>query len=483
MNDSSASQGTGRKRNTHKNREFTVIAYFFLVLFLALIAHFIYFQVKESDTFINSPYNSLQNLFSEKVIRGKILAADGEVLAETKIAEDKTETRSYPYGKLFAHAVGYSVNGKAGLENQENFHLLRSHQFFLEQIVNDISGEKSIGDNVATTLDTDVQKSAYNALGSYDGAVIAMEPETGKIITMVSKPDYDPNTIAQNWETINSSESSVLYNRATQGKYAPGSTFKILTALEYYREHPNSYENYSYNCTSSITEEGQTIHCAGNKAHGEEDLKSSFAHSCNSSFANIGLEIKNSSLKKLCNSMLFNTSLPIAFESSKSSFSLDNQAGAGLTMQTSIGQGETLVSPLHMALIASAICNKGVLMRPYLVDHTENDRQIVVEASEPKEYGSLLSEKEASVLEEFMAATVTEGTGTKLSGQSYTAYGKTGTAQVSESLDETNAWFVGYARKEGYPDLAIAVVVENSGAGSTYAVPAAKAVFDTYFNK
>ena len=197
------------EKKINRNREFTVIAYFFFIIFIALMAYFIYFQVVKSEDFINSPYNSLQDLFSENIIRGEIISSDGYVLAKTKVDSNGNETREYPYGRTFAHVVGYSVNGKAGLESQANFNLLRSHQFFLEQILNDLKGEKSYGDNVITTINYDLQSVAYSALGKHDGAVIAIEPSTGKILCMVSKPDYDPNTIAKNWESVNKEGSTV----------------------------------------------------------------------------------------------------------------------------------------------------------------------------------------------------------------------------------------------------------------------------------
>ena len=144
-----------------------------------------------------------------------------------------------------------------------------------------------------------------------------------------------------------------------------------------------------------------------------------------------------------------------------------------MAMETGIGQGKTLVSPLHMALIASAVDHDGILMRPYLVDHIQNDSRVEVSSNKPKTYATLMTETEAGLLQQYMRAVVTDGTGRKLSG----------TAQVSDTSDQTNAWFVGYAKKDGYKDIAIAVVVENSGAGSTYAVPVAKNVFDVYFNR
>ena len=232
---------TGKKIQ-NVNRETTFITYFFLILFLGLMAYYIYFQQVKSEEFINSPYNTLQDLFAEHVTRGSIVSADGEVIAQTTTDSEGNEVREYPYGRLFSHVVGYNSNGKAGLEKQMNFELLRSHEHILTQIVNDIRDQKNPGDSVITNLNYKLQSVAYDALGDYDGAVIAMDPDTGKILCMVSKPDYNPNTIAQEWDEIRQdSESSVLVNRATQGKYAPGSVFKIFTLLEYYRENKDDY--------------------------------------------------------------------------------------------------------------------------------------------------------------------------------------------------------------------------------------------------
>ena len=472
-----------KKTKRKTNREYAVITYFFFFIFIAMMIYFVYFQVIKSEEFINSPYNSLQDLFSKNVVRGEILSSDGEVLAKTNVDSEGNETREYPYGNAFAHVVGYSTNGKSGIELYNNFSLLRSHEFFVDQIMNDISGEKNIGDNIVTTLDSQIQMRAYEALGDYDGAVIAIQPSTGKIIAMVSKPDFNPNTIAQDWDTVNGEGSTALYNRATQGQYAPGSVFKIFTAIEYYHENKTTFMDYSFDCDSQITVDGTTIHCAGNKSHGQENFEQSFAYSCNSSFANIGLQVNNDKLNSLCNTLLFNTDLPINFISNQSKFSLTSSDTTSLTMQTCIGQGNTLVSPLHMCLIASAICNDGLLMKPYLVDHVENLNGVVVDTYSPSTYGTILSNDDADMMEGLMSAAVSYGTCGKLSGQSYDAYGKTGTAQVSDSTDQTNAWFVGYGRKEGYEDLAIAVIVENSGSGSSYAVPVAKRIFDLYFNK
>lgn len=466
-----------------KNNEFAVIAYFFIGIFLAMIVYFTYFQIARSEQFINNPYNTRLDSFAERIVRGDIVSSDGTLLATTKTDADGNETREYPQGRKYAHVIGYSENGKAGLESSYNFELLRSHSFILERVVNELEGQKNQGDTLVTTLNDNLQQAAYEALGDQKGAVVVLEPGTGKILAMVSKPDFDPNTIVSDWDAIlaNDDQNSVLLNRASQGLYPPGSTFKLVTALEYIREHPKVHKNYSYQCTGSITADSYTLHCFGNSVHGEVDLKKSIAKSCNSSFANIGLSLDLESYADTCEELLFNKPLPTEFASSKSSFSLQKDAGDSEVMATAIGQGETLASPLHMALIVSAIQNDGVLMKPYLVERVENSDGSEVEHYEPSSYGRLITESEAKVLRGMMRAVVTEGTASALNTEAYTAAGKTGSAEFGTNKGRSHAWFVGYANAKGHTPIAVAVIVEGAGSGSTVGVPVAKTVFDTYF--
>lgn len=481
-NRSKNSTKTGKKKKNTKNREFAVITYSFLALFICLMGYFSYFQFFKSEEFINNPYNTRQETFAQKIVRGQILTNDGQVLAETVTDSEGNETRRYPYGSIFSHIVGYSTKGKSGIESLANFNLLRSNTAFIDKVGDEMQGEKSPGDNVVTTLDYGLQATAYDALGYYKGAIVVLEPSTGKILAMVSKPDFDPNTIAADWDNLTADDNTdaALLNRATQGLYPPGSVFKIFTTLEYVHEN-SDYEDYSFDCNGKFTEGDSVIHCYKNKRHGQEDLIGSFADSCNSSFASLGLTLNPDSFTELCDSLLFNTSLPLRFESSKSSFSLDADADVPTVLETSIGQGKTLVTPMHMALVVSAIANDGVLMNPYLIDHTENYNGIVVDAYEPTEYGTLLSAEDASLMQTFMREVVEDGTGERLLGQSYTAAGKTGTAEFSTSSKASHAWFVGYAHREDKEDIAVAVIVEDSGSGSEYAVPIAKKIFDAYY--
>ena len=474
--------GTARKKNT-KNREFAVITYSFLGLFLCLMGYFGYFEQVKSEQFINNPYNKRQELFTQSVIRGEIYSADGVTLAETLTDDAGNETRKYPAGRIFAHVVGYSTHGRTGIEALANFSLLRSNIFYMEKAVSDLQGEKSPGDDVTTTLNYEIQLRAFDALGSYDGAVVVMEPETGKILAMVSKPDFDPNTIAQDWDELVSDESSsVLVNRATQGLYPPGSTFKIFTTLEYIHENPG-YEDYSFYCDGEYTVGRKTIHCHGNKRHGQENLEDSFAESCNSSYASLGLTLDIDRFATLCEDMLFNTELPTTLEYSKSSFVLAPGDSESAVMETAIGQGKTLVTPFHMALVTSAIANDGVLMTPYVIDHVNDNEGNLVRLYQPKEYGMLLSENDAAILQQYMKAVVDEGTATKLKNDNYEVAGKTGSAEFSSSSDSTHSWFVGYAHKDGKPDIAVAIIVEDSGIGSEYAVPIAQEIFDEYYKE
>ena len=445
-----------------------------------MIGYLIYFDGIKSDDFINSPYNTRQDSFSDRVVRGKIMSADGQVLAQTNVSEDGTETRNYPYSNVFSHVVGYDSNGKSGLESEANFTLLTSHSFFLTQLKNEFLNTKNTGDTVISTLNANLQNVAYNALGDRRGAVVVIEPSTGKRLVEVSKPDFDPNTIAQNWQTlVNDENDSSLLNRATNGAYPPGSTFKVVTALDYFRTK-GTFEGYNYLCEGSITLEDHTIHCYHNTVHGQEDFYSAFANSCNCAFASIGVDLGGASLRRTAEDLLFNKSLPLnAYRTS--SFSLDKKSVTPLIMQTAIGQGNTLVSPMHMALITCAIANDGVLMKPYLIDHVESAAGEEVKKYLPSAYGNLMTAQEASTLSMFMRSVVTDGTGSGVRTDAYSVAGKTGSAEF-ETGKETHAWFTGFAPAED-PKLVVTVLVEEAGSGGHVAAPIAKSIFDTYFSR
>lgn len=455
------------------------MTYLFVGLFLAMMGYLVYFNVVKSKDIINSPYNVRLDSMADRVVRGKILDNAGNVLAKTEVAEDGTETRVYPYGKMFAHVVGYDTKGKSGVESIGNFDLLTSNANFMEQFLNELQEEKNVGDNVITTLDMTLQEAAYEALGAYKGAVVITEVTTGKILAMVSKPDFNPNTISADWSELSNNSESVLLNRATQGAYAPGSIFKLVTTLEYIREN-KGYENYNYTCEGEIEYEGTTIHCAKNRKHGEESLVTSLANSCNTSYSNMGLSLDITGFRKTAKDLLFNSKLPSVLPYSQSKFQLEKGDASYEVMMTAIGQGETQVSPYHMCLIASAIGNGGILMEPYLIDQVVSYTGASVEKNMPKKYTELMTSEEAAVLKDYMTAVVDSGTASALKSDKFTIAGKTGTAEYSSDKEKAHSWFIGFTNLDN-PELAISVVVESADNSGMSAVTVVKKILNAYY--
>lgn len=477
-----------RLKNTLRrtNKEIMLCTYIFILIFIGVIGYMGYFMHYQADSFRNNSYNSRrQALLEESCIRGQLQARDGSVLAQTIVDEgDDSEFRDYPYGRMFAHVVGYSNVGTAGLESQAGSSLLESHEFLPNRILRNLRGKKDVGDTVRTTLDVHLQEAAYDALGDHRGAIVVMDPTTGAILAMVSKPDYNPNSLPQYYEDIINSDddNGTLVNRASQGLYPPGSTFKVLTTLEYLREHPKKAKNFTFDCEGLYTEEDYTIQCYGRTEHGELDLDTAFAKSCNGAFAQIGRSLNFADFYNMCTEFGFNQTIS-GVSMAGSVFKLKSGESAFKVMQTSIGQGETQITPLLNCMIAASVANHGVMMKPYLVDSILDAEDNLIRTTEPVEWKTVMSGKEASTLEKLMRKVVTDGTGSAASGSGYTAYGKTGSAEVTKSR-ETDAWFIGYAVSEDTgKKVAVSIVVEGGGAGGSVAAPMAREIFREAFDE
>ena len=469
------------KKKKIRSYPIIVLSVFYGVLFGAMLAYICFYSYNNRQALMNNSFNTRQQILLAQNLRGKILSRDGETLAYTEVSEDGTEKRVYPYEKEFAHVVGYSTNGKAGIEALANYYLINSNIDLSEKVKLDASGSKYPGDNVISTLDVKLQEVAYNALSARKGAIVVTNPKTGEILALVSKPDFDPNTIAEEWDSLlaDTSTDAKLLNRATQGLYPPGSTFKIVTSLAYLKDHPSDYSNYKYTCSGSFRVGEDSISCYHGQVHGSLNLFTSFAESCNSSFANIGVGVSESSFKSALNDLMFGQELPLDVLYSKSSATYSDDMSTADLMQLSIGQGTTSVTPIHMNMITCAIANEGNLMKPCFFTQVKTEEGKVIESTSFEKYKRLMSADEASVLREMMEQVVLTGTASKLKGLSYSAAGKTGSAEFNSQSD-SHAWFTGYAPADD-PEICVTIIVENAGSGGSYAVPIAKRIFDAYF--
>lgn len=359
------------------------------------------------------------------------------------------------------------------------------------------------------TIDDRLQQVAAEALGHEKGSIVAIEPSTGKILAMVSYPTFDSNTVSENWAELNSDdENSPLLNRATQGLYPPGSTFKIITAASAL-EVSTKYMDFNFKCTGDTKFGDSILHCYDGKAHGKVDMTSAFAKSCNGYFATVAEEIGNDQLIKTATDFGFNTDLNFPLEYKKASFALKSNSDVKELAATAIGQGKTLTSPLFMAMVTSAIANNGSIMQPYIVDHIETPSGGVRNRTLPTKLLQACDSSTAHKIADMMCEVVRSGTATnasfsvsgkaqvvdkdkvvsdsaitsgaidikqgKYSGK-ITVAAKTGTAENASGDD--HAWFVAFAPAED-PQIAVAVILENAGHGS-HAIPDAKKVMKTY---
>ena len=472
-----------RKRNQKKNIPITIMSFAMLVIFIGMSVYLVRYIIFDSKTVIADAGNKRQDINSDRIIRGDIITSDEVAIATTVVDAAGNEYRSYPYGKAYCHIAGYNKYGRAGIELSENFTLLTSNQDIVKKLRGILKWEKLSGDTVVTTLNHNLQMAAYNALNGNKGAVVVIKPSTGEILACVSSPGFDPNDIDNVWDYVHSDEgkeSTILLNRATQGLYAPGSTFKIITALEYIRENPGSYRDYSYTCTSSGIFNDVSIHCAGNTAHGTLNLADAIAYSCNTTLSDIGIKLNISSYRNLAEDLLFNSELPFDGYYKESVFELDKETDPSLIPQTVIGQGNTEITPLHNAMIISAIANKGVLMKPYYIDSIRNADKVSVKKYRSTEYDRLISKDEALLLTEYMKGVCDKGTA---SGYfAYTAYkvaGKTGTAEYDDE-GNCNSWFIGFSNPDD-PDIAVSAIVEDYTSNQMTGAYVAKCVFDAYY--
>ena len=477
--------GTGVLRKKRRNVETNVIALIFVGIFAVMIIYFAHFNAKIAPDLTTSPYNPRVTTTEppNPIRRGTIFAADESVLAATYLDADGKEYRSYPKGELFAVPVGMERGGGSGIEGSFYEDLnTATNNIVVDEEASNIEKTEFQGNNVYTTLRPYLQQVAYDALGDEQGAIIAMEPSTGKILAMVSKPTYDPNkggTDYDEWAQMNG-EDSVLINRATQGLYPPGSTFKIMTALEYLKEEPEEFFDTYFHCDGTVHPAGGArVNCQ--YAHGDEDIKKAFEVSCNVAFSTIGLRLDRNAFRTLAENFGFNQDSPLEeVAASKSIFKIDGNSEMSEVQSVSYGQGSTLTTPLQTLLITATLANGGSMMKPYMVEKVLSPDGDLVKNFVPQVYrNGLASESESTTLSEYMYNMVNEGLQDVYGGNPYKVAGKTGTAEYENNSDKAHMWFTCFAPYDN-PKIAVVCVMERTDIDYMKATTACKKVIEAY---
>ncbi len=450
-------------------------AAFFLVLLAILLVYVSYIQVIASDKLSAHPLNRRSAELLSKIERGQLIDRNGEKLAYSEQNNDGTYQREYPLGAIAANITGYTSAryGVAGLEGTYNRYLsgLANPERRLGAISQLWPSEK--GANVILTIDSELQKTAYKALGSRRGAVVVLNPKTGAILAMVSKPSFDPEKVDQEWTELSGEVDSPLLNRAVQGLYPPGSIIKVLMAEAALKEKVTTTAK-PFRCDGFLKiGSDYVLHEANNQAHGKIDLEQALVVSCNVTFGQLALDLGRNNMAKTYTRYGFNKIAIPDLNEQIAAIPEFNRLGDGDLAQTGIGQGSLLVTPMKMAMLAATFANGGTTMQPYIVQKVVARDGTAVEEFFPETWLTPVTHDLAAQVGKMMVAVVEDGTGSAAAISGIRVAGKTGTAENPHGAP--HAWFIGFAPAAN-PEVAIAVVVENGGSGGGIAAPVARQV-------
>ncbi|AJA48844.1 penicillin-binding protein A [Clostridium pasteurianum DSM 525 = ATCC 6013] len=473
------------------------VLFVFLLLFIVVISYVAYFEVYVAPKIVNNTDNKRLWAKRNEVLRGTIYDRNKNALTKSSRVNTLTQKREYTGGAVFAHVLGY-VNpsyGITGLESKYDQYLMGANdmsivQYLKEFIANkgSVKKEDKKGNDLITTLDSDVQKQAYNLLSNtgQKGAVVALNPKTGEILAMVSAPSFNPNDseLTAQWKSISTDKSRPLLNRAVSGLYPPGSTFKTVTAISAL-ENISGVMNQTFNDTGGIRFNSKyALNNFGGEVLGSINLKQAYIHSSNQIFGTLGLTLGNNKLKKTAEDFYFNKDIPSdGIVIDKSRFPTYDSSEPGNIAQSAIGQSQDLATPMQMALVASTIANDGVMMKPYLVNSVISSTGNTIMTYKPESIGNVTTPEIAATMKEFMRGVVTDGTGGNADISGLNVCGKTGTADHQDTSNaRPHSWFIGFAPMEN-PKIAVAVIVEDGGQGGIQAAKIAAGVIKTSLSK
>jgi penicillin-binding protein A len=485
------------------NRQIARLALVGLGLIAALIVGTTYWQTWAAAGLADRQDNAIQRVAEFSIKRGQIRAADGTILASNRKKRTKSGQtiylRRYPQRGLFAHVVGYSTESRAraGLEASENNYLTGANanlDTILKTTFARLRGATIKGNDLWLTLRPRAQRIAMQQLAGKCGSAVALDPRTGAVLVMASRPTYDPNLVEKNFAAISRilgacRPAAPLVNRATDGLFVPGSTFKVVTSAA-------ALDSRRYTINSTFHDPGYCIEYGkkvlnfadqgGPEIFGTVDFLQALEHSINAVFCEIGKSIGAGRILDKAKQFGFYKDPPLEtpsneraasglydhgrlFDPKKPQFQVDPG-------RLAFGQERMLTTPLQMAMVAAGVANKGVVMRPYVVGRVTNPGGGVVTRTHPHKYERAMKRGTASDLVRMMEAVVTGGTGTAAQIPGVRVAGKTGTAETGSRENPNTTWFVAFA-PAGAPRVAVAVVLENqTGAGGTTAAPIAKEI-------
>ncbi|HTW40999.1 MAG TPA: penicillin-binding protein 2 [Solirubrobacteraceae bacterium] len=469
------------------------------LLFALLIAFTSRWTVFEASSLRENPLNKRSLLREERTERGAILAADGTVLAHSVREVGGAYQRFYPTGRLFAAPIGYDFLqpedlGDAGLERYRNKELSGEQTSQdLQSVLNQLQGKEPQGEKVITTLVPAAQRAAVAALGEHDGAVVAIEPRSGAVQVMASTPSYDPNALRsrtrkakQEREMRADPPTSSEVNRATQFGYAPGSTFKIVTATAAIDTGAYTPESI-VNGENGILVSGVPLHNDDDLSWGPITLTTALVHSVNTVYAQVAEHLGKRTLARYMQRFGFDREPQLDYPAREMSVSGEHE-GERVVAPTSpqvdvgrmgIGQDKLEVTPLQMAEVAAAVANHGTLMVPHLTQRVVDAEGATVQRITPRVQSVVMKRSTAGAVRTMMEAVVNEGTGTAAQIPGVQVAGKTGTAQTQFGDAINNVWFIAFAPAAN-PRVALAVTLQAvPGEGATYAAPVARAVIES----
>jgi peptidoglycan glycosyltransferase len=473
------------------NRPIVRLYGFVGLLFALLVAFTSRWTIFEASSLRENPLNARALLEQQRIDRGPILAADGTVLARSVRGAEGVYGRSYPNGEEFAHAIGYSYIdlGSSGLERFRNAALNGQTGTNLQSILDQLQGKKPRGDTVYTTLVPSAQRVAESALAGRKGAVVALEPHSGALTVMASSPGYDPGALGsvRSYEKLTSdTRGKPLVNRATQFGYAPGSTFKIVTATAAIDTGAFSPQS-TLSGRDGIPISGVPLGNDDGESYGQISLTQALAKSVNTVWAQVSERLGKPTLARYMTRFGFDHKPRLDYPANEMSAS-GEYLGSRLLSPTSsrvdvgrmgIGQDKLEVVPLQMAEVASAVADRGRLMVPHMTSRIVDSEGQTVQRIEPQVQAVVMKPSTATAVTAMMAAVVNEGTGTEAQIPGVQVAGKTGTAETQIGAAINNVWFVAFAPAAA-PKVAIAVTLQGvPGQGAAFAAPVAKQVMES----